>query len=215
MKPILIYGSGGFGREVEVLIRQINDVRPTWDIKGYIDDDAKMKGEKCGGSCVLGGVDIINGYKEKIAVAIAIGNTVVKEKAYSKIHNGNVYFPELIHPEVSLSHYQRISIGQGCIICEQSVLTTDIVLADFVTINLSCTIGHDAVIGNYCSFMPDVNISGNVIIDEMVFIGTNASVINNIHIGANTTIGAGAAVVSDIPAHATAVGVPAKVIKQA
>jgi acetyltransferase-like isoleucine patch superfamily enzyme len=46
-----------------------------------------------------------------------------------------------------------------------------------------------------------------------VYLGTNATVINQVRVGAHTVVGAGAVAVRDLPAHCTAVGVPAQVIK--
>ena len=38
MKDIAIFGVGGFGREVLALIKNINEVTPTWNIVGFFDD---------------------------------------------------------------------------------------------------------------------------------------------------------------------------------
>lgn len=51
-------------------------------------------------------------------------------------------------------------------------------------------------------------------IGDNVFIGAGARILGDVTIGDNAVIGANAVVVGDIPAGATAVGVPAKVIKQ-
>jgi len=59
-------------------------------------------------------------------------------------------------------------------------------------------IGHDA---------------GVPVIGDNVYIPTGAVVIGGIRLGNNVKIGANAVVVTDIPDNATAVGVPAKVIK--
>jgi serine O-acetyltransferase len=49
-------------------------------------------------------------------------------------------------------------------------------------------------------------------LEENVFVGTGAKILGPVTIGANARIGANAVVVSDVPAGATAVGVPARVI---
>ena len=105
-----------------------------------------------------------------------------------------------------------VNIGKGCIICAGCILTTDIEIKDFVTLNLMCTVGHDTEIDNDCSFMPSVNISGEVKVNEGVYVGTGAKIINQLEIGNHTIIGAGAVVVKNISANCTAVGVPAKPI---
>ncbi|HVT88949.1 MAG TPA: hypothetical protein VHD56_08865, partial [Tepidisphaeraceae bacterium] len=45
-----------------------------------------------------------------------------------------------------------------------------------------------------------------------IFIGAGAKIIGGITLGDGCRIGANAAVVDDVPAHATAVGVPARVV---
>lgn len=49
---------------------------------------------------------------------------------------------------------------------------------------------------------------------ENVFVGTGAKVLGAIHVGANARIGANAVVLSDVPAGATAVGAPARMIER-
>ncbi len=51
-------------------------------------------------------------------------------------------------------------------------------------------------------------------IGDNVFIGAGARVLGGIHVGDNAVIGANAVVIDDVPAGATAVGIPAKIIKQ-
>ena len=78
-------------------------------------------------------------------------------------------------------------------------------------LNLHCTVGHDTVIGDFCTFSPGVHLSGNVRVEDYVECGTNSSVIPNVTLGEGCVIGAGAAVVKSIPAGKLAVGIPAKV----
>ncbi len=80
-------------------------------------------------------------------------------------------------------------------------------------LNLGCTVGHDAVLADFCSLMPHANVSGAAQLDTGVYLGTNATIIQGVRVGANTIVGAGAVAVRDLPANATAVGVPATVIK--
>jgi acetyltransferase EpsM len=56
-------------------------------------------------------------------------------------------------------------------------------------------------------------LAGNVLIGDGCYLGIGSSVIHGVSIGAWTTVGAGAVVIKDLPDNATAVGVPATVIK--
>ena len=117
----------------------------------------------------------------------------------------------MIHPNVRISQY--VKMGHGNIICAGNILTVNIKLGNHVILNLDCTVGHDAIIGDYSTILPSVNISGNSIIKEGCFIGTNSAVIEGVSVGEWSIIGAGAVLTKDIPARCTAVGVPAKAIK--
>jgi sugar O-acyltransferase (sialic acid O-acetyltransferase NeuD family) len=123
-----------------------------------------------------------------------------------------VSFPTLIHPNVIIGH-DFVNIGEGSIICASNIITVNINIGKFVILNLQCTVGHDTSIKDYCSFMPSVNISGEVLIEEGVYVGTGAKIINLLSIGKNSIIGSGAVVAKSLPANCTAVGIPAKPIK--
>ena len=43
MEKIVIYGAGGFGRELAYLIELINEKKPTYDLIGFIDDGSQFK----------------------------------------------------------------------------------------------------------------------------------------------------------------------------
>ena len=150
--------------------------------------------------------------EENISVAIGVGDPKIKYKIVERLTNPFLNFPLLIHPSVLLSE-DEISIGKGTVICAGCILTCNIVIGDFVTLNLFSTVGHDTVIKNFCSFMPSVNISGEVDIAPCVYVGTGAKIINQLSIGEKTIVGSGAVVSKSLPANCTAVGVPAKPIK--
>lgn len=212
MKDIAIFGVGGFGREVLALIKDINKVEPTWNIVGFFDDGYE-KGLIINGYPTLGTSADLNKWETPISVAISIGNPVIKKKILDKITNPLVDYPTLIHPTVWIGDSEFVEIGKGCIICAGNMITTNIKIEDFVILNLGCTVGHDTIIKKYSAFMPSVNISGEVIIDEGVYVGTGAKIINQLEIGDYTVVGAGAVVSKTLPSHCTAVGVPAKPIK--
>lgn len=211
MKKIAIIGAGGFGREVLEIILAINKVKPSYEIIGFYDDNDEAPAT-LNGFPFMGSVSQLNEYDEELYVALGIGNPVVKKKLIQSISNEQITYPVLIHPNAIIGE-QDIKIGQGSIICAGCILTCNIQLDDFITLNLSCTVGHDTIIGDYASFMPSVNISGKVTIESQVYVGTGAKIINSLTIGEATIIGAGAVVSKTLPANCTAVGVPAKVIK--
>lgn len=211
MKKIVIIGAGGFGREVKMLIDQINYVKPTYELLGFYDDDTTLP-DTINGFPNLGTIETLLESNDKISIALGIGIPAIKEKIIARLLKKEFEFPTLIHPNVLIGN-DAVTIGKGTIICAGNIITCNIQIKDFITLNLSCTVGHDTTIHNFASFMPSVNISGEVVIKEKVYVGTGAKIINQLEIGKNTVVGAGAVVSKSLPANCTAVGIPAKPIK--
>jgi len=87
-------------------------------------------------------------------------------------------------------------------------------IGENVIINTGATVDHDCVLEDYVHISPGAHLAGNVYVGELTHIGIGASLIQGVKIGRNVIIGAGAAVINDLPDNVTAVGVPAKVLKQ-
>lgn len=211
MQKIAIFGAGGFGREVKIIIDAINSISEKYEFIGFFDDGFEI-GKIINGYPVLGAIHEINNYEDSLLLVLAIGNPIVKKKVFEKIKNPKVSFPSLIHPSVIISK-DAVIVEDGCIICAGNIITCNIKIERFTILNLACTVGHDTTIGAFSSFMPSVNISGEVTIHSSVYVGTGAKIINQLEIGENTVIGAGAVISKSIPANCTAVGIPAKPIK--
>jgi serine O-acetyltransferase len=81
-------------------------------------------------------------------------------------------------------------------------------------------IGETARIGHNCSILHHVTLGGSgkkgvdrhPKVGEGVLLGAGASILGNVKIGDGCQVGAGTLVITDLPAHSVAVGVPAKII---
>ncbi|RNF39629.1 acetyltransferase [Planococcus salinus] len=209
MKDIAIIGAGGFGREVAWLIERLNNVKEEWNFVGFVDDDETLQGKEVSGYQVIGNIEWLR--NQEINVVNAIGDPIIKKKVIERLKDSKNTYPVLIDP--SVIHSDKVSFGEGSIICAANILTTDIKVGKHVIINLDCTIGHDATLGDYTTVLPSVNVSGFVETKECVSVGTGSAIIQGVKIGANTVVGAGAVVVKELPANCVAVGAPAKPIK--
>lgn len=210
MQDIVIIGSGGVGKEVALLIEQINKKKLTYNLIGFIDDNSSLHGTQINGYTVIGGIEYLNNMTSIVYAVCAIANYKVKKNIISSINKDRVYFANIIHPDVYISNTN--SIGEGVIIYSGVIMTTNIKIGNHVIISPKCGIGHEALIENYASVLWNVNVSGNVTIREGALVGSGATIIQNKVIGKECIIGAGAVVIKDIPNECTAVGVPAKVI---
>ena len=211
-KDIVIIGAGDFGREVAWLIERINHQQEKWEILGFIDDDENLWGRKVDGYSVLGGSAWLKEYQEEIYCVCSLGVGETRKKILERfIEKKNIKYPSLIDPSVIIG--KDCVINEGSIICAGNILAIGTHVGKHVIVNLSSTLGHDDQIGDYCVVNPGCNLSGRVITEECVDIGTGTKIIQGIHIVKNTVIGAGSTVVRDIEQSGTYVGTPAKAIK--
>lgn len=110
--------------------------------------------------------------------------------------------------------YHMIQILFGCTIPYSAVLENGVNIAHFhgVVINQRAIIKENTLI--YQNVTIGGTHKGSPVIGKNCIIGSGAVILGNVIIGDNVKIGANAVVVHDVPSGCTAVGVPAKVIKQ-
>jgi sugar O-acyltransferase (sialic acid O-acetyltransferase NeuD family) len=213
---IAIWGTGGFAREVHEVLRSINEradsSRNSWQIVGYLDDNVASHGTQLHGLPVLGGSDWLAQHPDT-GIAVGVGSPKSRRRIVERLTGlGHTNFPTLVHPLTWIG--SAVHLGLGTIVCAGCMITTDIHVGDFSILNLSCTVGHDARIEPFVTLAPAVNVSGNVVIETGCDIGTNACLIQGVRVGHWSVCGAGATVVKDLPANCTAVGSPARAIKE-
>ena len=212
MKDLVIFGTGGFAREVHQIVEDFDQVKSAWNFIGFLDGNPESHNKEIHGFPVLGGAEWLAG-RRGVAVVVAIGGPAGKRKVVEQIRAaGETSFATLVHPLAWVGN--RVSLGEGVVICAGTLITTDIRLGNHVILNLDCTVGHDSCIEDYVTVAPSVNISGCVKVGEGCDLGTNSTVIQGITIGHWSVVGAGAVVVRNIPSNTTAVGIPAKPIKE-
>ena len=154
MKKVLV-GNGGHAREVMAqmglkLDRFVDDQ--------YVDDETFP-------------ISKLN--PEKHAVMIAVANSKDRFDIMTRLPKG-IYFFNFIHPTALIM--DNVEIGEGSFIGAYSILTTNIKIGPHAILNRGNHIGHDCKIGSFFSAMPGVIVSGDVIIGDVVYMGTNSSI---------------------------------------
>ncbi|MCB0052030.1 MAG: acetyltransferase [Caldilineaceae bacterium] len=210
--PVIIYGVGGFGREVAWLVEQCLQAGDDMTPVCFVDDNSEHFGKVINGLPAMSLHDAAISYPGAV-VAGGIGAPRIRQKVMDKAKAAGFRFQTIVHPRVERSKW--IEIGEGTLICAGNILTTNIILGAHVQLNLDCTIGHDVVMDEYATLAPGVHISGCVHLGKRAYVGTGAVIINGtpdnpIIIGDDAVIGAGACVTKSVPPGTTVVGVPAK-----
>lgn len=113
-------------------------------------------------------------------------------------HLGKVMTDVEIHPGAQIGHHVFIDHGHGVVI------------------------GETAIVGNYVTILHGVTLGSrkteggrrHPYVANHVFIGANALLLGRINVGVRAKIGAGTVVLHDIPADATVVGNPGRIVHQ-
>src|SRR5262249_15125122 len=144
---------------------------------------------------------------------IAVGSSADRRKIAKRIAGeGRTTFPTLVHPMSWVGDH--VTLGSGTVLCAGVLGTTDITIRDHVHVNLGPTTATDAVLRDSATVNPDGHNSGIVCVGEGVELGTGSVIVPKCGIGPWAIVGAGSVVTKPIPADTTAVGAPAKVIKE-
>lgn len=121
---------------------------------------------------------------------------------------GKIPWATVVHPSAVIS--TSAQLAEGVFISAQAVVNPGAVVGAHVIINTAAVVEHDVVIGAYTHCCPGSVVGGGARIGEEVLLGLKAGVRDHVTIGDGVTVGMGAAVINNIAARATVVGVPAK-----
>lgn len=214
MEPqqLLIFGAGGFGREIASWAERAQWRGRGFAVAGFVDDN--LAGE-LNGRPVLTLEQAAQRHPDA-GILATVGQPAVRERMIGKAAEmGLRATSPLIHPSVEYDR-EYVTFAEGVVVCAGTILTVNIDVQAHVQINLDCTVGHDAILEPYATLSPGVHISGNVTLERRSFFGTGAVTVNGypgrpLVIGADAVVGAGAVVTKNVPAAVTVTGVPARV----
>lgn len=207
---VLILGAGGHGKVVLDILRAAGEHR----VVGFVDADRSLTGTSVCGVPVLGPPNLLPRLRGKATGAIiAIGDNQTRRSYAAMVREHGLELVSAIHPAAVVS--PTAQVGANVVVCAGAVVCVDVKLADSVIVNTGAVVDHECEVGEAVHVCPGALLAGRVRVGAGTMIGMGAKVIQCLSIGDGVIIGAGAVVIGDLPADATAVGVPARVIKLA
>lgn len=208
MYDIIIIGAGGFGREVYLWTKD-SFPKDQYTIKGFLDDNPRILDNYDIDISIIGNLDNYE-IKNQDRFLFAVGDIDIKKSLIVRLKRRGAKFLTLIHPGAIVANTAKI--GEGVIICPFCLVSDNVLLEDFVMMNVYSSCGHDVKVGSYSILSPYATLNGFVILEDEVFLGTHATVIPYKKVGCKSKISANSVVMRDVPANKMVFGVPGKAI---
>lgn len=195
---VIIYGGGGLSKMI------IETVRATgaYQIAGIIDDSIP-KGSDVIGSPVLGGEDMLPDlYASGVRMAVnsvgGIGDYRVRLSVFERLAAAGFVCPAIIHPTAFID--RSAILEAGVLVLAQSYVSGNAIVGMGSLINNTVVVSHDNVLGICTNLSPGAKLAGDVILEDFVQIGMNATVNIGVRVGKESLIGNGATIKKDVPA---------------
>lgn len=210
-RMIGIYGAGGAGRGVLPIVRASN---PGAELV-FIDDARHT--EACNGHAILSFEEFVARAGHEGSVVLAVSDGELRRILAARVTERGIAFVQAIASGVTIM--DDVQIGEGAILSPGTVITSNIVIGRHFQANLHSYVEHDCRIGDFVTFAPSVRCNGNVSIGDGAYIGCGAMIRQGrpgqpLLIGAGAVVGMGAVVLEDVPAGATVVGNPARILRR-
>lgn len=199
MKDLIILGAGGTAFDLIDIATAMNQIKKTWNIIGFLDDNENLAGKEIYGFPVIGSISQSKRY-DNAYFASSIGDayrTNLRLIVRKKVPYPNEKFASLIHPTAIIS--DTATIEPGAIIYGNVTLSGEVKVGHDVFLCGNTFLGHECVIGNHCVLSVGNFLASDVHIGDCCYLGVGVMVRHQMTIGDNCLIGMGTKVVKSVP----------------
>jgi acetyltransferase EpsM len=207
-KRLIIWGAKGHASVIADIIR----LRGEYEIVGFIDNvNSARHGTSFCGAPILGGDELLTILQKDFDVfhlILGFGDCGERLRLSTIVLEHGFQLVSAIHPTAIIA--SSTEIGFGTVIAAGAVVNPGARIGHNVIVNTCASVDHDCIIKDGVHISPGAHLGGHVTIERGTWIGIGSVVKDHVHIGEFSVVGAGSAVVSDIPGHVVAYGVPAK-----
>lgn len=203
---VVILGAGGHARVLASFLTSGGH-----RVRGYVcprldaDTVPDWLGEDIELSMILNQSDrVVNGIG-------SVGRPIARRRAVEAADAAGARFLNFVHPTAVVA--PSASTDAGALILAGAILQPGCSLGRNVLINTAAVLEHDVRVGDHAHVAPSACLCGGVELGHTVHVGAGAIVLQGVKIGNEAVVGAGAVVTRSIPARATAVGNPARILE--
>ncbi|MCU1480123.1 MAG: acetyltransferase [Subtercola sp.] len=205
MTDLLLVGASGLAREALNVVRASLEFR----VIGILDDNEGRYGTTIDGVGVLGALSLVHEHPSA-SLVICVGrgtHRALIDERLRRIGVTDKRYARVIHSAVDVP--RDCHVGAGSIVLAGVVLTSGVILGRHVVVMPNATLTHGNRVESFATLCAGVTLGGGVRVAEEAYLGMNSAVRERVRIGRRATLGMGAALLHDLPAGETWVGVPA------
>lgn len=207
---LLIVGAGGFARETAQAVAAVNAVRPSWRLRGFLDDDPLLHGRPVDGVPVIGGTDLVESLPDA-QVVVCVGNPrnyFTRARIVERLALPAARYATIVHPSADVS--ADSTVGPGSVLLAQAVLTAAVTVGAHVAVMPHAVLTHDVTVDDFATIASGVRFGGGARVQRGAYLGSGALIREQVKIGAWSQVGMGSVVLQDIPEAQVWVGSPAR-----
>lgn len=204
-QPVILVAASGLAREVLSAIQAAE----SHEVVGVLDDDTTRLHEDVGGAKILGSIDDVGSFPS-FDLVLCAGRGAARERIAARLAALGVpdgRYLVVRHPSVDIP--PSCEIGFGTILLAHAALTADVRIGRHAVVMPSVTLTHDDVLEDFVTIAAGVSLGGGVRVEERAYLGMNSTVRERITVGRGAALGMGAALLQNLPAGETWIGVPA------
>ena len=214
IKLYAIYGASGCGRSLMPVARQ-QLARESDASEIVFIDDALESVAEVNAHRAMNYLAFLNETASEKYVQIAIANSHVREKIAQRLKMDGIQLWSIIADHVVLMDQLELDVGSA--LSPFVTIGSNVRIGKCFQANLYSYVEHDCVIGDFVTFAPGVKCNGNIHIQDHAYIGAGAMIKQGkpddpLVIGVGAIVGMGAVVTKSVPAGATVVGNPARIV---
>jgi sugar O-acyltransferase (sialic acid O-acetyltransferase NeuD family) len=206
MKALIMWGAGGHAAVVLDIAVAMGCFDPVALVDDGEPDCSSLPAPLLGSSRVL----LDKSEEMDCEFVVSIGDNQARARCFQAGLSAGRLPATLVHPSAIVS--PLAVIGRGTVVMARAVINARAVIGQNCIVNTGAVVEHDCLIADHVHIGPGALLGGGVKIQPYVSMGLGAIALPKAVIGHSAVIGAGGVVLDAVPASATAVGVPARIV---
>jgi sugar O-acyltransferase (sialic acid O-acetyltransferase NeuD family) len=215
-RPCIVWGATGQAKVVADILRSEGS-----QILHLFDNDASVR-SPLKGVCLSHGEKGLQDFVHALAdqglqaqaidciAAIGGGHGQARQEMTERMASYGFQPRSVIHHRSIIS--DSAVLGSAVQVLAGAIIGPGAVVGDYTIINSGANVDHDCTVGLACHLAPNAALAGEVVLEDHVFVGLNATILPRLRVGRGAIVGAGAVVVRDVPSTQVVIGNPARVM---